>query len=176
MSVDDISNAIASSSGPIDAIIITLNARRVSDSPFAALHPDSPPNFISTSVENVITAMHKASPPVKKVVLMSSVGTGESMNNVNFLMRGVFSHTNMRISRDDHELADKALKSATGIDFVEVRPWMLAEGDAAAVKVYGDDGKGAGFMPKITRASVAKFIVEAAATTKYNGKSPVITN
>ena len=82
----------------------------------------------------------------------------------------------MSVSRKDHDLVDTELRKTKDIEFVEVRPWMLADGEAAVIKVYGDDGKGAGFMPKITRASVAKFMVEAAVTSEYNGQSPVITN
>ena len=174
---DDIARAIATSTTPVDVVLVTLNARRVSDSPFAAPDPvNSPPRLLADSVRNAIEAMRGASPPVRKIVAMSSVGTGSSWNNLNWLMRLTFTHTNMRYSREDHDAVDKELKSAESLRFVEVRPWMLADGEAAEVKVYGDDGKGAGFMPKITRASVAKFMIEAAETSKYDGKSPVITN
>ncbi|KAM0273587.1 hypothetical protein ACHAQH_008250 [Verticillium albo-atrum] len=177
LEASSIAKALASSQSGVDAVLVTMNARRISDSPFAA--PDlinSPPRLMADSVQNAISAMRGASPPVRKIVVMSAVGTGDSMSNVNFLMRFTFAHTNMRFSREDHDAVDQELRAARDIDFVEVRPWLLTDGDAAEVKVYGDDGKGAGFMPKISRASVARFMVEGAETSQYNGRAPVITN
>lgn len=175
--MDDIARALATSNTPVDAVLVTMNARRVSDSPFAAPDPvNSPPRLMADSVRNAIVAMKGASPSVPKIVAMSSVGTGSSLNNVNCLMRLVFDYTNMRHSREDHDAVDQELRNANNIKFVEVRPWMLKDGESAEVKVYDDDGKGAGFMPKISRASVAKFMVKAAETSQYDGQSPVITN
>lgn len=172
-----LSSAFASADGPIDAVIFTMAARRVNESPFAAPDPvNSPPRLMADSMRNTLSAMKNASPRTPKIVAMSSVGTGESMANVNYLMRFVFSHTNMKHSRQDHDEVDKELKAAEDVVFVEARPWMLTEGEAAEVKVFPDNGEGAGFMPKISRASVASFLVDAAVSTEYDGRSPVITN
>lgn len=38
-----------------DAVIVTLNARRVSDSPFSAPSPDTPKRLMADSVANAIT-------------------------------------------------------------------------------------------------------------------------
>ncbi|KAH8170208.1 NAD(P)H-binding domain-containing protein [Sarocladium implicatum] len=166
-----------SSSGPIDAVIFTMASRRVSESPFAAPDPvNSPPRMMADSMKNVLVAMRDASPRATKIVAMSSVGTGESMENVNYLVRFMFSHTNMKYSRQDHDEVDKELKAAKDIVYVEARPWLLTDNEAAEVKVFPDNGLGAGFMPKISRASVASFLVDAAASSKYDGRSPVITN
>ena len=174
----DISHALATSSSSVDVVLVTMNARRVSDSPFAAPDPNnSPPRLMADSVRNALSAMRAASPPVPKIVVMSAVGTGESINNVNCGMRLVFTHTNMRFSREDHDAVDQELRAAAkDVAFVEVRPWLLTDTDAAEVKVFPDDGKGAGFMPKVSRASVARFMVEAAEVSKYDGRAPVITN
>ena len=127
-------------------------------------------------MEQSIAAMRTANPPVRKIVAMSSVGTGESFANVNWLMRIMFTHSNMKYSREDHDAVYEELKSAKGVEYVSVRPWMLTDGEAAPVKVFPDNGAGAGFMPKISRASVARFMVEAAESDQYDGRSPVITN
>lgn len=173
----DISNALAAADSSVDVVLFTLNARRVSDSPFAAPDPEnSPPRLMADSVRNALSAMRGTNPRVPKIVVMSAVGTGESMNNVNFLMRFVFRYTNMRFSREDHDAVDQELRAAGDVKFVEVRPWVLTDTEAAEVKVFPDDGRGAGFMPKISRASVARFMVEAAEVSTYDGRAPVITN
>jgi hypothetical protein len=63
-----------------------------------------------------------------------------------------------------------------GRTFVMVRPAMLTEGMSAKVRVFGDDGKGVAWMPKISRSTVAGFMVDAADEDTYDGRSPVITN
>lgn len=170
LSFQDIDSALSPTTS---AVVVALNARRVSDSPFAAPSPDTPPRMMADAVANTIQAMKKHH--MRKIVIMSSVGTGDSFANLNFLMRLVFTKTNMRFGREDHNLVDELTRKAD-VDFVLVRPVMLAEGDAAEIKVFPDNGRGAGFMPKITRASVARFMVEALEGNAFAGKSPVITN
>ena len=45
------------------------------------------------------------------------------------------------------------------------------------IKVLGDDGVGGSFMPKASRESVARFIVEDCAEKgQYENRTPVICN
>jgi hypothetical protein len=88
----------------------------------------------------------------------------------------MFTRTNLRYTREDHEGVDRELRALKDIKYVEVRSTILTDGDAAPVKAYPDDGAGSGFMPKISRASVAEFMVEAAEGSKYDGCAPVISN
>lgn len=170
LSLQDIDSAFSPTTS---AVVVALNARRASDSPFAAPSPDTPPRMMADAVSNAIQAMKKHH--VRKIVIMSSVGTGDSFANLNFLMRLVFTKTNMSLGREDHNLVDELTRKAD-VDFVLVRPVMLAEGDAAETKVFPDDGRGAGFMPKVTRASVARFMVETLEGNTFDNRSPVITN
>ncbi|CAG9941858.1 unnamed protein product [Clonostachys rosea f. rosea IK726] len=172
----DISKAISFSASPIDAVLVTLNAPRASDSPFSALDPNLPLDFLTQCARNTISAMRAASPPVPKIVIMSTVGTAESIKSSNFIMRFMFTRTNLRYTREDHEGVDRELRALKDIKYVEVRSTILTDGDAAPVKAYPDDGAGSGFMPKISRASVAEFMVEAAEGSKYDGCAPVISN
>lgn len=156
-----------------DAVVVTLNARRVSDSPFSAPSPDTPKSLMADSVANAITSMKKHS--VRKIVIMSSSGTGSSFASLNLPMRLVFTMTNMKYQMEDHNVVDAETRDS-GVDFVLVRPAMLTEGSEAEVKVHGDDGQGSGFIPKISRESVAGFIVKAAQGSEFVGRSPVISN
>ncbi|KAH8677879.1 hypothetical protein BX600DRAFT_139315 [Xylariales sp. PMI_506] len=171
----------AGGEGEPTAVVVALAARRTSDSPFSPPSPDTPPRLMADSVANAIRVMRRRPLPCRRLVVMSSIGTGDSFPNLNFLMRAVFRHTNMRLQLVDHNAVDSETRAAAagdgaGLDFVIVRPVMLAEGPAAEVRVFPDNGQGSGFMPKITRASVARFMVEALETDEYVGRSPVITN
>lgn len=112
---------------------------------------------------------------VRKIVIMSSSGTGSSFASLNFLMRLVFTTTNMKYQMEDHNAVDAEIRKS-GVDFVLVRPAMLTEGPEAEVKVHGDDGKGSGFLPKISRESVAGFLMKAVQGSEFIGRSPVISN
>jgi hypothetical protein len=111
----------------------------------------------------------------KRIVIMSQWGAGNSFDSVNFLFRGMFKHTNMKYGLAAHNALDKETRQAS-VDFVLVRACVLAEGDAAPVKIYPENGEGVGFLPKITRASVAKFMVDACEKNDFVGQSPVIGN
>lgn len=175
LNTDDLDKAFtADKSSTPTAVVVALNARRTSDSPFAAPSPDTPPRMMADSVANVIGAMKKYG--AKKIVILSAVGVGSSFESLNFLLRPIFKYSGMRFQMDDHNAVDTETRSA-GVDFVLVRSSMLAEGVPAEIRVYPDDGKGSGFMPKITRTSVARFmVIEALEGSKYDGRAPVISN
>ncbi|KAH6654711.1 putative TrkA-N domain dehydrogenase [Truncatella angustata] len=155
------------------AVVVALNARRTSDSPFSAPSPDTPPRLMADSVANVISVMKKYG--THKIIINSSMGTGSSIEGLGALVRPVFAYTNMKFQMIDHNAVDEETRAA-GVNFVLVRPVMLSEGAASEVKVYSEDGKGAG-CKKITRKSVARFmVVEALEGDKYDGRAPVISN
>lgn len=169
---DDVKKAfLAMDNNLPEAVIITLNATRTSDSPFAK--PLAPPRFMADSVANVreVMVVHG----VKKLVIMSAVGVGDSWRQLNFFMKPIISYTNMSAQYKDHNLVDIETKES-GLDWVIVRPVMLKEGDALPLKIYGNTGENSGFMPSITRGSVANFLVDAVERDEWNRSTPVITN
>lgn len=176
LSLTDIQTAF-SAPRPPDAVIVALNPRRVSDSPFAALHPDTPPFLIADSVRNVVTAI-RSSGKTTKVVVNSMQGSGPSRASLNLPVRFMMDHTNMKHTLADHNAVDSLLRSeeAKGINWVLVRPPILTEGDALPVRVFPDDGRGTSWMPRITRASLAQFMVDAVERPDWDGQGPVVTN
>ncbi|KAK1959673.1 NAD(P)-binding protein [Colletotrichum sublineola] len=178
LSLPDLRAAMQTPRGGADAVVVALNARRVSDSPFAALDPDSPAALVPESVRNVLEAMREASPRTRKLVINSMQGAGASSASLTFPARALFQHSNMRHTLDGHNDVDALVRGdqGTGVDWILVRPPMLTGGESLPVKVYGDDGSGVGWMPSITRRSVARFMVDAVETDEWNRKAPVIAN
>jgi len=154
-----------------DVVITTLNAPRASDSPFAK--PIAPPRFMADAIANICEVM-KAN-GVTKIIIMSAFGVGDSFQNLNFLMKPIISYTNMAKQFNDHNLVDSEIRKS-GLDWTLVRPAMLNGEEALPVKIMESDGKGAGFMPSVSRESVAVFMVQAAETSEWINKSPVIYN
>ncbi|KAI1120265.1 NAD-dependent epimerase/dehydratase-like protein [Nemania abortiva] len=173
MKPEDLQKAFAASPNSPDAVLVALSLKRLSDSPFAAVDPSNPIRIMEDSVANAVAVMKEHE--TKRLVIMSQWGAGDSFGSMNFLFRGMFSHTNMKYGLAAHNNLDKETRS-TGVDYTLVRASILADGDVAPIKLYPDDGKGINFLPKVTRASVAKFMVEACEKDDFIGRSPVISN
>ncbi|KAF9878901.1 nad-dependent epimerase dehydratase [Colletotrichum karsti] len=175
LSLPDIRAAFRTPRAP-DAVVVALNPRRLSDSPFAAPHPETPPALIHDSVRNALEAMRENG--VRKIVINSMQGIGASSGSMLMPLRVLFEHTNMKYTVDEHRAVDELMNGKEGedIDWIMVRPPMLTEGEALPIKNLGDDGKGISWLPKITRKSVAAFIVDVAENPEWKRRAPVITN
>lgn len=128
---------------------------------------------MSTANRNAIEAMRRHG--IKKIVTLSAFGVADSFPNLNFLMRLTISYTAMATQFADHVEVDRLLKDS-GMDFTLVRPAMLKGDEALPVKHIGDHGQGASFMPSISRASVAQFMLDAATSEEWTRRTPVICN
>lgn len=125
------------------------------------------------SVANAIAVMKDFG--TKRIIIMNQWGAGNSLGSMSFLFRAMFRHTNMRYGLAAHNAVDEETRQA-GVEFVLARAAILTDGDASPVRVYAEDGKGVDFVPKISRASVARFMIEACEKDNFVGQSPVISN
>lgn len=174
-----------SSSPPSLAVISTLNPRRGSDNPWAAPHPtDSPPRMMADSIANVLAAVADIvrAGGRAKVVHLSAIGVGASAAHAPWMLRAVVAHSNMRLTYADHEAVEAELRAAAegerGVAWVSVRANRLVEGsDKSVARVWrADDGKGTvGVLAASSRRAVAKFLLEAAEKSEWDGTAPVIT-
>jgi uncharacterized protein YbjT (DUF2867 family) len=133
--------------------------------------------FLTHCVTNLVEVMKKYRTP--KIVYMSAFGVDDSFPALNWIMKIVVANTKMAREFNDHKGVEQILKQLgdSGIQWTVVRPVMLKNGPAREVKSLGDQGQDTqSFMPGITRASVAQFMVKAAEDNKWNGKTPVICN
>ncbi|KAF3077159.1 hypothetical protein CFAM422_000804 [Trichoderma lentiforme] len=161
---------------PPSAILITLNQRRTSDNPFAPLSPDSPPDLLASTTSVLlaaITATPFTHPP--KIVLNSIFGARESWKNLSWAFRAVLSHSTMKLAVKDHDNTDKLIRES-GVPFVLARAPRLTEGPAAKVKVWPDNGQGCGWNVTMSRESLGAWLITAAESNEWDGKSPVLTN
>ncbi|VTO87246.1 unnamed protein product [Fusarium graminearum] len=173
-SESDITQALTIPQAP-QVVITALAQVRVTESPFAALRPDTTPDFLAVSMKALIAAINNSNSPKPKIVVNSSQGAGSSWSSMNLPGKMIFSHGSMGMGLKDHNVVDRLVRES-GLVFVLSRPVMLAEGEAKPVKVWPDDGKGCAWMPKITRDSVGKWLVDAAESSEWDGKSPVLSN
>ena len=157
----------------VDAVLVALNASRASDSPFAK--PIAPEFFVRDCLRNLTAVMLREG--VVRLVAMSGFGVASSFPQLPWLMKLVFRWTNMSFQMRDHDAAEEEVRSQEGLDWTFVRPAMLKEGGPAPVNEHGETGGGAmGLSSGITRASVARFMVEAAEEGRFVQQAVVIAN
>lgn len=75
----------------------------------------------------------------------------------------------------DHDKVDEETRQSD-LEWVLVRPAMLKGEEAGPIKELGKAGEKASFMPSISRASVSRFLVDAAEIDKWNRTSQVISS
>lgn len=153
-----------------EVVIVTLSAPRASDSPFAAL--TSPPRLMADAVANIVAAMQEFRTP--KIIIMQAFGVGKSWANMHWSLRLLMSKSNMIYQYDDHNLVAEETERS-GVNYVFVRPVRLVEGEARPVKEF-QDGKGVGVLASVSRGSVARFLVQAAERSDWDGSAPVIAS
>lgn len=99
----------------------------------------------------------------------------------------VLNKSAMAVGFKDHEGVEELVRKAgreNGLRWTLVRPCMLAGGEDGGevlpIKIFGERGEGAGWMPSITRRSVADWVVGVALDgvkgEEWIGKTPVIAN
>lgn len=181
----DVTSAISTASslsGPNTklAVISALNSRRTSENPWAAPHPtDSPPRMMADSVANVLSALSKTSSSwaeKPKVVYVSAIGVGKSGPNAHWVLRTLIGHSNVKLTYDDHDAAEAELRDAgEAVKWVVLRPGRLTEGDdKKQAKVWPAEKGMVGMTASISRGAVARFSLDAAEKSEWDGKDPII--
>jgi uncharacterized protein YbjT (DUF2867 family) len=162
---DDVSAAIAG----CDAVVSTLNSNRESDMPWA--RQVSPPGFMTESLGHCITAMRAND--VRRIVVLSAIGVGDSFAHAPVLLRFLIRHTNLRITYEDHKMQE-ALLQESGLDWTSVRAVALTNSERPKELVVSFDNQPKAALT-IGRQHVARFIVDCLQSSEYLGKSPVIS-
>ncbi|KAK7698846.1 hypothetical protein SLS64_012199 [Diaporthe eres] len=180
----DVTNAIttASSAGPNTklTVISALNSRRTSENPWAAPHPtDSPPRMMADSIAKVLSVLSRATAgwvEKPKVVYVSAIGVGKSSPNAHWVLRTLNGHSNVKLTYEDHDAAEAELREAgEGVKWVVLRPGRLTGGDdKKQAKVWPAEKGMVGMTASISRGAVARFSLDAAEGSEWDGKDPII--
>ncbi|KAK1982281.1 hypothetical protein LZ30DRAFT_590898 [Colletotrichum cereale] len=160
------------------AAIITLNAVRASESPFAPQL--SPPRFLADSTANVCEVLEQAG--IRRVVVMSTAGVGDSWTNLPLLSKAFMGWTNVRLTLEDHGLVDEEVR-LTEMDWTLVRASRLVFDDPKKpvqtdgkpdVQTLASDGAGMRMTDSVNVASAARFLVKVAVEDLFIRSAVVI--
>jgi len=143
-----------------DAVICTLGSRE--------LYKNS--GLRTQATKAIIAAMQEVG--VKRLIVMSSMGIGESWNTLPLFTKALFKLF-MPAARADHEAQEAAVKSS-GLEWTIIRPSGLTDAPNVSAYEYGKD-----ISPKtsrISRANVADFILKAIESNSYIHEALTISN
>lgn len=161
-------------------VISALSPRRTSENPWAAPHPtDSPPRMMADSIANVVAALRGVdSSREKKIIHVSALGVGATGPNANWLVRAVIDHSNFRLAYEDHEAVDEELRAAADagiIRWVVPRPARLTSGDRRdQYKIWPLEDGMVWLSAKSSMVALAKFSLDAAEGSEWDGKDPIV--
>lgn len=131
---------------------------------------NNPDYVVSQGTQVVVDAMKRLGQP-KRIVVVSSLGVGESKDQVPFAFKMLMKSV-LRKPMEDKE-RQEALVKASGLDWTLVRPGGLTDGPATGAYRSGLDPKiGAG---QVSRADVAGFVLEQLTDATYLYQAPAIS-
>lgn len=161
------------------AAIVTLNAPRKSDSPFAT--QVSPPRFLADSSANACAVLEQAG--IRRIVFMSTAGAGDSWANVPWLAKAFMGRTNIKYALEDHDLVDREIRltnmqwtlvRAAKLEFDDPSKKQGQTGTKGDVEALGSDGVGMRLTDSINVSSAARFLVKVAVEGLFINKAVVI--
>jgi len=131
---------------------------------------NNPDHIVSQGTQVIVEAMQKLGRPTR-IVVVSSLGVGESKDQVPFAFK-MLMKTALKKPMEDKE-RQEALVKASGLDWTIVRPGGLTDGPATGSYKSGLDPRiTAG---QVTRADVAAFVLQQLTNDTYLRKAPAIT-
>jgi uncharacterized protein YbjT (DUF2867 family) len=162
---DDVERAVAGH----DAVIITLG---ITENPlrvrlFGAAR--TPLDVRSAGTRNVIAAMRKHG--VRRLVVQSSYGVGETRSSLRWVERLFFSLL-LKPQIADTEVQELEVRES-GVDWVLAQPVHLTDEESDEMPFASPDGQVQEW--KISRRGVARFLALAAQAPDYVGQSVALS-
>lgn len=142
-----------------DAVVISLGN--------TANNPDY---IVSQGTQVIVDAMKRLGRP-KRIVVVSSLGVGESKDQVPFAFK-MLMKTVLKKPMEDKERQEAIIKGS-GLDWTIVRPGGLTDGPATGRYKAGLDPKIV--AGQVSRADVAAFVLQQLTDDIYLRKAPAIT-
>lgn len=123
--------------------------------------------------KNILLAMHDSG--VKRLICQSTIGAGDSYENLNFMWKYVMFGFLLKRVLPDHNLQEQYIRQSN-VEYTIVRPGALTGGAITnAYKIgFGKDLKKLSL--KINRADVADFMLQQLSASDYIKKSVSISN
>jgi putative NADH-flavin reductase len=123
----------------------------------------------SEGTRNIINAMEKAG--VRRFICQSTLGVGESWENLNFFWKHIMFGLLLRPAYADHVSQENHVKKSH-LDWTIVRPGAFTDGERTGQYRHGFPGTDNTTKLKISRADVADFMLKQLTDDTYLHKTP----
>ncbi len=130
---------------------------------------DSPKNTVSEGTHIIIMAMKALD--VKRLVVVTSLGVGDSKNQVPMAFKVVMKTVMRKIMADKER--QEAFVQNCGLDWVIVRPGELSNDPPSGEYKFGTDPSI--MAGKVSRADVAEFVLRNLSDDQFLGQAVAIT-
>jgi putative NADH-flavin reductase len=123
--------------------------------------------------KNILLAMNELG--VKRLISQSTIGAGDSYENLNFIWKYVMFGFLLKRVLPDHNLQEQYIQRSN-LDYTIVRPSALTNGTITDTYKVGFTKDLKKLSLKINRADVADFMLRQISSTDYIRKSISISN
>ncbi len=131
---------------------------------------NNPEMIVSRGTEVILNTMQASTRP-RRLIVVSSIGVGDSKNQIPFVFK-MLTKTILRSAMQDKEAQEK-LVQASNLDWIIVRPGGLTDNPATGNYRTGlDKNIMAG---QVSRADVAAFVLQQLNDNTYLHQTPAIT-
>lgn len=127
----------------------------------------------ATGTKNIIEAMNDTG--VKRLICQSTIGAGDSYENLNFMWKYVMFGFLLKKVLPDHNLQEQYIQQSN-LDYTIIRPSALMNGAITNAYKVGFEKDLKKLSLKINRTDVADFILQQLASSDYVRKSVSISN
>jgi uncharacterized protein YbjT (DUF2867 family) len=159
--------------GDVNNFLDVENTMKNVDAVFCALGDGAKGKVRATGTRNIIKSMRKSG--VKRLICQTTLGVGDSWNNLNFFWKYVMFGLLLKKAFQDHQLQEKYILES-GLDYTIVRPGAFTNDTITRNFQVGFDANAKNLRLKISRADVAFFMLEQLTTVKFVGKIVGISN
>lgn len=149
------------------------NAIQNCDAVICALGDGAKGKVRAIGTDNIIKAMSELG--VKRLICQTTLGMGESWNNLNFFWKHIMFGLLLKKAFEDHKVQEK-LVFESGIDWTIVRPSAFTNEPAKGNFKTDFDSREKDLTLKISRADIASFIVETIRMKNVSNKAISISN
>jgi putative NADH-flavin reductase len=153
-----------------DAVISSLSMLPQSGNLFGKLK--TPSDIMSVSIANTVKAMKEKN--IKRIVVMTALGTGDSAKELPSFITFLLKFTNIKYSFADHDAQEKVLENSN-LDWTVVRPVGLTDKNDNLTILHNLKGVGK-IKSLISRNAVAHFMLNCIEEGQFIKQKPGISN
>ncbi len=123
----------------------------------------------SEGTKNIISAMKTNG--LSRLICQSTLGTGDSNNNLNFFWKHIMFGWFLKQVFLDHELQEKYVRESN-LNWTIIKPAAFTDGEKTGNYLHGFSTNDKSIKLKISRADVADFILKQITNKSYLLKTP----